>query len=204
MYSTSRLDKTLRGVAYVALGVNAQREVKLSRKTLPKDLAVRVFEDESGTGTTDQKAHLAKTRVFSWSPFEHTLLLDADTRVKGDISVGFSLLNAGWDLVMVPSEPPKPDQVLWHLSSKERDYTFEELGTWHHIMLNTGVMFFSKNTRTERLFGEWEREWTRFRDRDQGAFLRALKRCPVYLWILGTAYNSRTGEVIEHLFGRAR
>lgn len=194
----------MRGVAYVALGHNAQAEMKKSRATL-KDLPVHVFEevDASSSLTVEQQAHLAKTRVFDWSPYPFTLLLDADTRVHGDLSIGFELLERGWDIVMVPSFPPREGVVLWHLSAEERSHTLNKLGDWNHIMHNTGVLFFRKSRAVKNLFSAWEAEWTIYRDRDQGAFLRALRCNPVYKYLLGAAYNSKNGAFVEHLFGKA-
>jgi len=146
---------------------------------------------------------LAKTRAYHTSPYTYTLLLDADTRVLGDISIGFALLQSGFDVVMVPSWPNREGQILWSLTGRDKEYTFETLGHYHHLMLNTGVLFFNKNKRVKRLFEEWEKEWLRFKERDQGAFLRALQRSPVSMFLLGKAFNSLKGEVIEHHFGRA-
>ncbi|MBD3387424.1 MAG: hypothetical protein GF414_00585 [Candidatus Altiarchaeales archaeon] len=194
------------GICYVALGNKAVSEAKKSYATLPKDYEVEVFGKggEKSELTTEQQAHLAKTNVFDWSPFDQTLLLDADTRVKGDLSIGFDLLNRGAELVIVPSQPPRPEQVLWNLSPAEKEYTFSELGNYAHVMLNTGVMFFRKTPNVEVLFKEWTQEWFRFKDRDQGALLRALHSRPVISRLLGPAFNSADGEVVQHLFGRAR
>lgn len=189
---------------YVALGLNAQNEMKQSRATL-KNLPSYVFEEvDTHSGlTTEQQAHLAKTRVFDWSPYPYTLLLDADTRVHGDLSVGFELLERGWDIVMVPSFPPREGLILWHLSDLDRGYTLNKLGSWNHIMHNTGVLFFRKSQAVKNLFSAWEVEWQVYKDRDQGAFLRALRYNPVYKFLLGAAYNSKNGAIVKHLFGRA-
>jgi len=195
----------MRGVIIVALGAKARNEAAKCVASLEKhsDAYVKVVTSVEGQAdlTTEQKAHWLKTRVFDISPYDYTLLLDADTRVRGDISFGFGLLEAGWDIAMVPSQPPRRGAVLWHLSAAEREYTLNKIGHWDHIMLNTGVMFFRKSPAAQELWSAWNEEWLRFKDRDQGAFLRALHRCPVYLWLLGTDYNSRRGSIIEHHFG---
>lgn len=198
-----------RGVAYVALGANAVREAKASVTSLWKHnkLPVRILKQPlkgSEGFKVNQQAHWAKTSADIWSPFEPTLLLDADTRVKGDLSIGFAILEAGWELVMVPSFPTGPGQVLWILKPKELAATKQDIGDWRHIMLNTGVMFFKKTSNVAALFEAWRKEWLRFKEVDQGAFLRALRKCPVRLWLLGAPYNSDGGEVIDHRFGRAK
>lgn len=202
------------GIVYVAIGEKAQAEARESIVSLLEcnkryTTKVKVLKEVSFScpevlRTGDQLAHWAKVSVDQWSPFSYTLLLDADTRIKGELALGFKILQAGWELVMVPSEPTREGATLWHLTPNECNATFEELGTWRHIMLNTGVMYFRRSDKVLRLFEIWREEWLRFKDRDQGALLRALRRQPVHLWLLGWAYNSRDGEVVEHLFGRAR
>lgn len=205
---TTALTKTA-GVVYVTIGSNAEREAEQSVSGLfshnqwPVHYVKKVPEGPSGL-TAEQEAHWAKVRMYYLSPFDLTLMLDADTRVKGDLSVGFRALQEGWDVVLVPSVPPHLGQVLWNLSGPERFDTLQELGLWCHVMYNTGVMFFGKNARTQALFQTWQIEWLKYRDRDQGALLRALDKHPVRIWLLGYPFNSRRGEVVEHLFGRAR
>jgi len=197
------------GVVYVALGKNAQAEAKQSALSLLKHnkYTIKTLEKPlqcSINMTQEQQAHWAKVNAYWWSPFDLTLMLDADTRVNESLSLGFQILRAGWDVVMVPSVPIRPNAVLWNLSGEEKDITLEELGTWRHVMLNTGVFYFKKTPMTLKLFETWRKEWLRFKDRDQGAFLRALNRNPVKLWLLGYPFNSAHGEVVDHLFGRAR
>jgi len=114
------------------------------------------------------------------------------------------MLRKGWEMVMVPSVPNHPGQILWHISEPERSETLEELGTWLHVMLNTGLIYFRRTEAVQNLFECWRKEWLRFKGWDQGAFLRALRKCPVSLWLLGSPFNSKGGEVVDHLFGRAR
>ena len=155
--------------------------------------------------STDQQAHWAKANAYHWSPYQETLMIDADTRVKGDLSIGFKMLRHGWEVVMVPSRPPpEVGGVLWSLSAEDRSECFKQMGTLEHVMLNTGLIFFKKTPRVKALFDEWSIEWLEFKDRDQGAFLRALYRRPVFIFLLGRAYNSLGGEVVEHIFGSAR
>lgn len=195
------------GVVYVAFGSKAEREVSESRKGLPSGTNLVVnneFHPELKLSVS-QQAHLAKTKAFEWSPYEYTLMLDADTRIIDPerLWIGFDMLKDGWEVVMVPSFPPRPTAVLWHLTAKEKKYTLDKLGRFDHFMLNTGVMFFHKTANVKRLFAAWEREWQVFQDKDQGAFLRALRYNPVKLFLLGNEFNSKKGKVVKHLFGRA-
>jgi hypothetical protein len=62
-----------------------------------------------------------------------------------------------------------------------------------------GVMFVRRNERTERFFKAWHREWGRYGGEDQAAFVRALHRVPLRVWVLGRPWNG--GAVIQHRFG---
>jgi len=195
------------GVVYVAYGQSAVEEATASIHTLRHfhDWPITVIGDEiEGTDhvichDVGKPGRWAKVNLLDLSPFEHTLFLDADTRIRGKLDIGFHILDAGWDLVIVPSEIQK--QPLHHLDENERDVTLSEMGDGFPLMLNTGVMWFRRSARLKRFSEEWRREWRRFRRHDQGALLRALERCPVRLWLLGRDYNG--GEIVEHRFGKA-
>lgn len=203
------------GAIYVACGNKAVAEAERSITSLRKHSNLRVAAIASQTlscdvvvplppypGTDEQRAKWAKVHLYDLSPFEHTLYLDADTRIYGDLSVGLKALEVGWELVIVPSPQQVGSTTLWHLTQVEKEVTLGELGIGCPVMLNTGVLFFRRSERLSQLFTEWKRQWLRFKDKDQGALLRALDRVPVSIWLLGRPFNG--GEVVEHLFGRAR
>lgn len=203
-----------RGVAYIAYGAPAHREAWLSIQSLHELHALPVtlvgdmkspyqkdFEGANLFTKASQKARWAKTSLDQWSPYDHTLFLDADTRVHEDLSVGFRALSAGWELVIVPSKPSVPGRTLWHLTTNEVVHTLNTLNYPSPIMFNSGVFFFRKTPRVKRMFAAWREEWLEFKDKDQGALLRALHRAPVSILLLGSAFNG--GEVVEHLYGRA-
>jgi len=197
------------GVAYVAYGTAAIKEANESIKTLRQyhpTWEIAVIGEDCMRGTRCIRAvdtsggtsgRWAKTQLDILSPFDDTLFLDADTRVYGNLGIGFDILNRGWDLVMVPSLP-QGEGSLRHLSEEERDVTMAE--TMRPLQLNTGVMWFKKTERVKVLFTEWRKQWQRYKDKDQGAFLRALHKCPVSLWLLGRPFNA--GAVVGHLFGQ--
>ena len=147
-----------------------------------------------------QGARRAKVSLLDWTPYRDTLYLDADTRVRGDVSAGFAMLDDGWDLVMAPSDHQGPEW-LWHVSEKERAET-EQRYLFRPVQLQAGVFFVRDTARTRALFGAWRAEWTAHQGEDQAALLRALLRCPVRLWLLGRPWNG--GALIGHLFGRCR
>ena len=195
------------GVIYVAFGNKARKEAGESIASLREfhDLPVLVVGDRAIKGAQYQAfedkgtpGRWAKVNLDNLTLWEHTLFLDADTRVHGALDIGFTLLARGYDLVMIPSEP-QHNEALRHLSEKERKATLNELPL-DTMQLNTGVMWFSKGAAS--LFEAWRKEWGRWQDKDQGALLRALYKHPVRLAILGWPFNSLNGEVIEHRFGK--
>lgn len=196
------------GVVYVAYGQNAVREATESIRALKRfhcAWPIAVIGDRiPNTHHVDcpdegRPGRWAKVSLLDLSPFDQTLFLDADTRVHDKLDIGFHILDDGWDLVIVPSK--MQGQPLHNLIDEERTITLAELGDNRPLMLNTGVMWFHKSDRMRRLFAEWKAEWLRFKQHDQGALLRALAKCPVKLWLLGSEFNG--GEIVEHLFGRA-
>ena len=202
-----------RGAVWVAFGANAMAEVQESTKTflkhnrVPTMVLTELSADiprPGGLSTKDKEAHWSKVSVDLWSPYVQTLVLDADTRINGSLSLGFKLLDRGWEVVLVPSFPPHKGACLWHLSESERLHTLKKLGTWRHIMFNSGVVFFRRTKRVQDLFNAWRKEWLLYKDRDQGALVRALQYCPVKMWILGAPFNSLGGAIVNHLFGRAK
>ena len=200
-----------RGVVYIVYGEAARREALASLESLRvyNDWPVAVigeavrgvenipFDDRGARG------RWAKVNLERLSPFEQTLYLDADTRVNGRLTAGFEMLGDGWELVFAPSARQGHD-VMGHLPPEERGFTIEYLANEEPLQFQAGVFFFGRGERVNGLFAAWREEWQRFRDQDQGALLRALRRYPVRVWVLGLAWNSARGPLVEHLFGRAR
>lgn len=192
----------MRGFCYIVYGSNAQREQAQSAWMLRQwhDEPVTVIGDGGiPFGANGGRAgRWAKVNLDLLSPYRMTCYLDADTRPYGDLSAGFRALDGGWELVIVPCAKQGADG-LWHLTETERAATLAEVG--QPLMVNSGVMWFRKCERIAKFFQAWRAEWLRFRDRDQGALLRALERRPVRMWLLGHPFNG--GAVVAHHFGQA-
>ncbi len=186
-----------KGIVYIAIGSQAQSEVQESIKSLKQhnDLPITIIDnfDNSGRG-----ARWAKLNINLLTDYDKVLYLDADTRIRGDVTNGFKILD-NYDLAIAPSQNQN-SSVFRHIRTGERLQTIRELG---HIplQLQAGVMFFDR-LRCKKLFETWRKEWLRWKDQDQAALLRALNQCPVRLWLLGQDWNG--GNLIEHLFGRCR
>jgi hypothetical protein len=200
-----------RGVLYVAYGKAARQEARLSAESLymqHPNLPVQVISDVADIGWAPSVAwadlgtpgRWAKVNLDTLSPWDQTLFLDADTRAYDKLDIGFNLLDRGWDMVIVPSIP-QGEGLIGHCSQAERDATLWECRI-DPLQLNTGVMWFGKSRRVQMLFREWRKQWERWKDKDQGALLRALEYRTVRIALLGRPYNG--GPVVGHRFGAAR
>ena len=200
-----------RGVLYVAYGSKARQEARLSAESLARihpRWPVRVITDGEVVGwaptihwpNQGTPGRWAKVNLDALTPWEQTLFLDADTRVYDKLEVGFSYLDQGWDMVIVPSIP-QGTEILGHCSDPERFATLWECRI-EPLQLNTGAIWFRQSTRVKQLFQAWRREWQRFKDKDQGALLRALEQSTARIALLGRPFNG--GAVVSHRFGMAR
>jgi len=200
-----------KGVLYVAYGPAARKEARLSAESLSRvhpswPVCVITEGDDIGWAPTIQWPDLgtpgrwAKVNLDVLSPWDQTLFLDADTRVYDKLGVGFAYLDRGWDMAIVPSIPQGGD-LLGHCAHAERAQTLQELRI-DPLQLNTGVIWFRKSYRVKLLFRAWRDEWMRWKDKDQGALLRALERRTARIALLGRPYNG--GVVVGHRFGMAR
>ena len=203
----------MRGAVYVAYGEAARREAVASIASLREhnDLPVFCISDvkldtrlngavigfPGGAGARGAKLS-AESFVQDWDQFVY---IDADTRIRVDISAGFDILDDGWDIAMTPSAN-QGDDAFWHVGADEVSATLQEIGNPEPLQLQCGMMFVQRNRRTEELHEIWREEWQRWHDQDQAAFVRALHRCPVRLWLLGRPWNG--GALIKHRFGAIR
>lgn len=204
------------GIVYVVYGQGARREATASLASLrvvaENDYPVAVVGEEiagaerigfvSPFGEGGQASRWAKLNLDLISPFRYTLYLDADTRVRGDLAAGFRMLADGWDMAIAPSGRQGGD-VMGHLPMEERDYTLGMLENPLPLQWQAGLFYFERE-RAGALFAAWREAWQRFRGQDQGALLRALAASPIRVWALGGIWNRSRGEVVEHLFGKAR
>lgn len=187
------------GVVYIVYGKPARVEAEQSIASLLRfnNLPVTIITDDFGM-TPEQNSRLAKVNLPELVDYDRVLYLDADTRIKGNISTGFEILN-DWDLAIAPSKNQGNDLFRHIQNQQERETTLQELGNFWPIQLQAGVMFFDRQ-RCTRLFAEWRHQWRRWQGQDQAALLRALAIEPVRVWLLGRCWNG--GNLIEHHFGR--
>lgn len=189
------------GVVYVVYGNQVKYEAEQSIASLLKynDLPVKVITQDFGM-TPEQNSRLAKVNLPRLVDYERVLYLDADTRIRADITTGFELLD-NWDLAIAPSKNQGNDLFRHIQNSDEKEVTLQELGNYWPLQLQAGVIFFDR-IRCAKLFDEWARQWQRWQGQDQAALLRALAIEPVRVWTLGKCWNSENGAIIQHRFGR--
>lgn len=196
------------GIAYIAYGEKARREVDASLETLRRfhDWPVVVAPEHPVPHTrfvdaTDKvRSRWAKVRLLDWAPWDKILYLDADTRVRGDLSAGFEILDDGWDMAMAPSSQ-QGRNWLWHCLPEER-YEVREQWGFEPVQLQAGMMFVRRSPAAQILFSAWTTQWVAYHDEDQAAFLRAYAQHPVKIWTLGSPWNG--GALINHMCGRCR
>lgn len=196
----------------IAYGDKAEREVQMSIATLRQyhiwpyvvagNMAWPGWKSIEQLLDADNivKSRWAKVTLNQWSPFTETLYLDADTRVQGDLSVGFDMLNDGFEMLITYSAS-QGQENMWHVAPDEREATYEEWQCGSILQLQGGVFWFRKCDNVTRFFEAWRREWLRWRQFDQAALLRALRVAPVKMHILGRPFNG--GAVVQHRHGRA-
>jgi len=191
------------GIVFLAYGPKAEQEYHYAMDALKVSGNDRYPSQRFGgdyAAANKQASRHGKTQILEWSGYDRTLYMDADTRARESLKPIFDILTDGWDIVM--SVDGNQDQsVFWHVDGEEREATLQELGLVP-LQLQCGVMGIARNERTAALFKEWCNEWRRYSGEDQAAFVRALYKCPVKIWLMGKPWNG--GAAISHNWGAMR
>jgi len=193
-----------RGVVMVVYGEQAEQSERRACEALIHvcgGLPVHVHRERTGQLTDMAESRYAKVTMLDWTPFDHTVYLDADTQVYQSLDTGFQMLDDGWDMAITPSGNQGRYEWLWHCGGADQEFTRLAL-RYQALQLQAGIFFVAKNERTEALWRAWEFEWEVYRNQDQGALLRALSKQPVKLWLLGRPWNG--GAIVGHHFGAIR
>ena len=204
------------GVLYIAYGEKAIENVEKSIETVrerlsekKKALPIAVITDAEEIKGADMLirhvdmdlgARNIKTRIYSLSPFEKTLFLDADTEVLADPQHGFDLLDCvdmviGQDGIQVFNQNQHP-----HMVHEEMIATKKETGGGEFSYYNTGVMFFRRNERMRILMQIWHAEWTRWMRQDQPAMFRAMLSNPVRIASMRNSWNTHHSNQAQFVF----
>lgn len=219
-----------RGVVYVAYGRPARDQCAIALRCLHRvhpSWPVAVISDEPmprGGGipaTTwiqcddvDPGARWAKLNMDLLSPWDWTVYWDADTRARYPMGAGWKFLEAGWEMCICPTAAQHQD-LFRHIvrlspevgglpveGEREKETSITEIGGQPILALQGGAIWFRKTEAVHRFFEAWREEWKRWRNQDQAALMRALRRSPVKLWLLDRAWNG--GALLGHYHTMAR
>jgi lipopolysaccharide biosynthesis glycosyltransferase len=127
-----------------------------------------------------------KTRLIHFSPYEETLLIDADILPHQPVRQLWQALDRG-DLAMVKDRLPTV-ALCDHVSAEEKTYTLGLVAPTT-TQYNSGVMLWRKNEQTLAMFDDWHREWQRFYKQDQLALVRSLHHHAMAVVELPRSYN---------------
>lgn len=203
-----------RGILYIAFGDQAREQVKQSIATVKvyaKTLPIAVISDAPFTEAdiniyhidSDVGARSVKTRMYSLSPFEETLFLDADTEMLASPDGGFELLKYV-DMVIAQDVNRKLSDVKWkNLPAEEIRYTQEYIGV-DVLYFNSGVIFFKRNERLQKMFQAWNREWEHFGRQDQLALVRAIHDNPVRIAPMRHPFNTHKKAEANFVYHKHR
>ncbi|WP_458722314.1 putative nucleotide-diphospho-sugar transferase [Shimia sp. W99] len=184
------------GVVFVATGARyiacAEAAARSVRRFMP-DVPIALFTDASQLGFSLSEVfdpvieletvhHRSKVDCLMNSPFEQTLFLDADIRVREDVSELFELLER-FDIAMA------------HAHARNRPAT---RAVWKHELpdafpqFNTGVIAVRRNPRTQALLQAWSDSYklAGFR-KDQVTLRELLWASDLRLSTLPPEYNIR-------------
>ena len=211
-----------KGVVYVVYGEGAINQYRIARQHLGRvhpDWRVAYLSDariqcrrgvppatwlphpDTGGGVRD-----IKLKVDQLVPFEYCLYMDADTRCRYSMSAGWDMLRDGWDMLLSTTFAQQ-HRLFGHIDTLgnapgEKAATIEEVGGIPILALQGGAMWFHRHGPVFDFFECWREEWERWKGQDQAALMRALRRCPIKLWLLSRDWNG--GSLLGHYHGHAR
>jgi lipopolysaccharide biosynthesis glycosyltransferase len=138
-------------------------------------------------GVTEACARWHKTHLYDITPYDETLLLDADILPVGDLSYIWSHLENSDVAACVEEVCPWMDGAQFKDDRERRDTEalMGPLGSAYHF--NAGVILFRKTHSTRGFFEQWQTEWRGAAD--QPALNRAMFRLGIDVAILPPPYN---------------
>lgn len=157
------------GVVYVAYGEAASAKSIRSLKEVHPELRTAVI----------------RKMDISHSPYEYTLILDADTEVVGSLNGGFDALQAGWDLALA-------------LDAGETVKSGQAFGSKEYPCYAPGMVFLRKSPATV----EFNKIWLDEQKRRPGceALVRAVYRSNVRVWVLSRSWVHTKRDEAKHVW----
>lgn len=206
-----------RGVLYIAYGREALSQFSVSLRSLRRvaaGLPVAVVSEHELPAPLrvtsivrpdmDAGARHYKTQMYSLSPYDHTLFLDADTELRSAPTAGYNMLNYV-DLVLAQDVSRNFNDNHWpHLNQEEVAATGAELTTRHIMYYNSGVIFFRRSPRVELMMNAWHSEWQRWHAQDQMALIRAIAQHPVRIAPMRSPWNTHISQEVAFVWHKHR
>src|SRR5512139_1458665 len=118
------------GIAFVVYGDKAEQEYAGALQALKvsgNEYDITKIGLDLGAVSSKQASRFAKTKLLSLVDYDRVCYLDADTRVRESLRVGFEILSDGYDMVMIPSAN-QGQEAFWHVGEPERQTTLEQVG----------------------------------------------------------------------------
>lgn len=146
-----------------------------------------------------------KTQIYKYTPWDYTLLLDADCWINKELSGYFGLLDITPVALTHAFYHPSIGSAA-HLGNEDKALTLKAMNNMelapHYA---SGLMFFrSKDANVIRLFDRWNKEWQVCRGKDQGALMRAIVAEQVFPMVLARQHwvtDKQGSGVVSHRFG---
>ena len=134
---------------------------------------------------------LRKTELIDYLPANYNtyLFLDSDTRVIGDISLGFEKADK-YDIALSPA-PHYSLDCFWGFDNIMK---MEGINCKGQLQYNTGVIFFKKSPVITSIFTRWKYLALKYQDiftNDQPFLTLALEQLDINPYTLSISYNYR-------------
>ena len=154
-----------------------------------------------------KEVRAVKTQLCKYSPYEETLLLDADCWINSELFNYFRFLDYA-PVVLTHAHHHPSVATAAHVGALDRDYTIKTFQNLRYMpQYASGLIFFKRDDpKVRELFDIWHAEWLRFHNKDQMALIRAIlitKLMPLVLagshWLSGIQGKG----FVSHSFGTA-
>lgn len=202
------------GVIYLTWGERATKEAHQSIESLrcwAPDLLVLTLGDHRADRPLDYLCPFDGQKflwgraipfLYSESPFERTMYLDADTEFVASPELAFRWLD-DWDFALV--ETPERTLESEMVEEPEMEYSRQMLGARGLLYHNGGMLLWRRNERVRLFFEIWHEEWIEFGSWDpQVALLRALARSRMAFLTLPYTWNCKDPDeafLVYHRYG---
>ena len=186
-----------RGVLYIAFGDCFMKELRFSAESVKKynpDLHISVFTDKPFECEFVDNVQIMEVRhlrpkidYIKFAPYEETIFLDTDTIINHSLDDLFGILQK-YDMALVHDLARKRKKFESTIPAYgEIPYSFSEI--------NTGVIAFKKNDKTNKLFEDWRENFYKYYNVvpwDQPSFRVSVWNSDVTMYVLPPEYNIRS------------